>query len=375
MGSTWFGQVFTIIDERPCKFVVSGAEIDDTSNPLDQIAIKYMFELADPNKSNDISPFVVIATGKLSRDYFYNDSDGLHNESIRFGLLSKRKNSEQKEFYFMSNNWESLRSDRKLEGPELRKEIIYFFYNIIKFWPDQGVSISDLQDNFYITKEEASDWQRTLFQEELLIEKGGFTSFRENRGHVNLQTFKLNPKKFKEVKEELFESTRKHKLIDVSSHRYFKLNPTHSEITGKFALVLMPFKEGEFPQEVFDKVFEPVVRKILAINCVKVNSDKFKDFLENKIYSHIIKSELIISELSTENPNVIYELGLSFAFEKNIITTFFNKFAKTEQRLSFDYEHFDTIFYDDYNELERELKDALEAIKSGSSVSYNPSSS
>ncbi len=152
--------------------------------------------------------------------------------------------------------------------------------------------------------------------------------------------------------------------LSMNNHRYYKLLDTSAELDGDFAFVLMPFNEDEFPQDYFQKVVQPTVEDVLDIRCVRVDMDKFKNFIESKIYTHLIKSEFVIAELSTENPNVVFELGQAFAFEREIIPTYYNKYGKKDgPKLSFDYRHYDTIFYDDYEQLEKELRETLEAMK------------
>ena len=153
-------------------------------------------------------------------------------------------------------------------------------------------------------------------------------------------------------------------IIDISNHYYYKLTDTSTELDGEFAFVLMPFNEDEFSQDYFHKVVQPTVKDVLDISCVRVDMDKFKNFIESKIYTHLIKSEFIIAELSTENPNVVFELGQAFAFQKEIIPTYYNKYGRKDgPKLSFDYRHYDTIFYDDYAQLESELRETLVAMK------------
>lgn len=357
-----FGQVVSVIDNIPYKFDVRGIRLGaDSSNRYNEITFGYLFTDLSKHQSLGKSKFQVKISDEVEN--LYSKEDDLHNAAILFGLSSKKKNPKDMKFEVSLDDWNTFASQKRLEGQELCAEILKFYLTFYKIWPGQGIGLPDLLDNFNNTEEELQQWHLHLIHAQSIVRKQGNVTFRKDRGDFATSAYTINPMKFQEIEIELNENEQQVGLIDPRNHRYFKLNPTQSEVSGKFALVLMPFKEKEFPQEVFDKVFKPVVRRVLGINCVKVNSDKLKDFLENKIYSHLIKSELIISELSTENPNVIFELGLSFALEKSIITTFHNKFAKSEKRLSFDYEHFDTIFYNDYDELESELEAALEAHK------------
>lgn len=148
----------------------------------------------------------------------------------------------------------------------------------------------------------------------------------------------------------------------IIEHKYFKLIDIQSEFDGKFAFLLMPFNENEYPQEIYD-IYKKVVKNVLDINCVRVDGDYLKQYIENKIYSHIVKSELIIADLSTGNKNVVFELGIAMAISKIVIPCFNYRYKTSLNKLSFDYEHFDTIFFDNYSELEEKLNLTLLPLK------------
>ena len=60
---------------------------------------------------------------------------------------------------------------------------------------------------------------------------------------------------------------------------------------------------------------------------------------------------------------MIFELGLSMALGKTIIPTYYEKYDSENNKLSFDYEHFDTIFFKDYEELKNKLMSSLLPLK------------
>lgn len=43
------------------------------------------------------------------------------------------------------------------------------------------------------------------------------------------------------------------------------------------------------------------------------------DRIDNKIYSYLLRAAFIIAEVTTLNPNVLYELGLAHMLEKDCI--------------------------------------------------------
>ena len=76
------------------------------------------------------------------------------------------------------------------------------------------------------------------------------------------------------------------------------------------AFVLMPFEDE------FDDIYEYLIREPLSKAGYDVNrADEIlnQENILSSIIDSIIHSELIVADLSTSNPNVYYELGLSHA--------------------------------------------------------------
>ena len=126
----WFGEVFTVIEEKPYKFTVRASDLSGTFNPLNQLAFQYTFDLANPKQFGDIRPFLVTATSKVARNYNPNDKKELHNEAIRFGLNSKKLSPKEVEFRFSTLSLEEMKTKVQLTGQQLRKEILSFYYFI-----------------------------------------------------------------------------------------------------------------------------------------------------------------------------------------------------------------------------------------------------
>lgn len=84
----------------------------------------------------------------------------------------------------------------------------------------------------------------------------------------------------------------------------------------KFAFVIMPFSRDS------NYIYENVIKKILEEVGFKVSrADNIEiqgNILKNIILS-IYNSDLVIAELTSNNPNVLYELGIAHSFQKNTI--------------------------------------------------------
>ena len=259
------------------------------------------------------------------------------------------------------NKWATRVTDKRA----VRKQLLQYLWNRHEEIPSEGASLFELMAVLDCSVEDLIGAIDNLLHKNWVF----FNGRQPNPQKVDLSrpdmlcthTVYLPQQMSPEVKEFLNESSQL--AVNLDDHRYFRLVQTQTELEGKFAFVIMPFNEEEFPQDVFHDVYVPLVKEVLGIACVKVDNDKFKNIIQNKIYSHIVKSEFVIAELSTENPNVVFELGLAFASEKDMIPTYYRKMAKGDQRLAFDISNFDTIFYSDYDELRSGLREALEAIR------------
>ena len=366
MKENWqtVGFAITIIDGKPQKFFIEyimlGADSFDLTN---KIPLAYRFA-ATESKSNLLKEYHVRVWEEVVGADVADVNPVVHARVIRYTLREIGREPGRSKIDFTSEEYERVAREPMLTAKDLKNEILKFIKQVNDEWPAEKISSEDILDNLNSSKKLVSDWLRHYIEKGYLLE-GGDKPLRAGGKTV---AFRINPEKEEEIRQML--SRREDSQLsshvrtaNVERHKYFQLVDTQSENEGKFVFVLMPFKESEFPQDIFDNVYAPVVMDTLGINCVKVDNDKFKNFIENKIYSHIIKSEFVIADLSTGNRNVIFEFGLALAFEKIIIPTYCGKYGGKDAKLSFDYEHFDTIFYNDYETLARELRETLSAYK------------
>jgi len=82
------------------------------------------------------------------------------------------------------------------------------------------------------------------------------------------------------------------------------------------AFVLMPFKDP------FDKYYRAIIKPAIeGANMQSLRADEIFGATEivKDIWKAIRKAEIVIAELTTRNPNVMYELGLSHAIGKPVI--------------------------------------------------------
>jgi hypothetical protein len=100
--------------------------------------------------------------------------------------------------------------------------------------------------------------------------------------------------------------------------------------TKDFAFVLMPFREP------FNKYYQTIYRPAIEaadLRSLRVDEIFGPSSISQDIWDNINKAKVVIAELSTRNPNVMYELGLSHAVGKQVIMiaqtfSFAEKFLK-----------------------------------------------
>ncbi|KYK30240.1 MAG: hypothetical protein AYK19_04680 [Theionarchaea archaeon DG-70-1] len=127
---------------------------------------------------------------------------------------------------------------------------------------------------------------------------------------------------------------------------------------NRICFVLMPFREP------FNSYYEQIITKaIVNSGLLPLRSDEIfgtKSIVED-IYYYIKKSIVVIAELTTKNPNVLYELGLAHAIGKPVILI-----TQNIDDVPFDLKHLRCIVYNTIspiwaNELQANIEKAIQA--------------
>src|SRR5215510_10199244 len=96
--------------------------------------------------------------------------------------------------------------------------------------------------------------------------------------------------------------------------------PTESK---PVCFVLMPitdpegYERGHF-QHVFDNLFAPACERA-GFKAVRADQVLEANFIHLDILHKILEAPMALCDLSTRNPNVLFELGLRQAFEKPVV--------------------------------------------------------
>lgn len=135
-----------------------------------------------------------------------------------------------------------------------------------------------------------------------------------------------------------------------------------TEVTGvkPSVFVIMPFSE-QF-ESLYRDVILPVAKKC-GFDIIRIDEVPGPGIILNDIQQQIQRSNVVVAEISTPNPNVFYELGYAHALEKPAVLLV-RKDRGNE--MPFDVRGYRAIFYDDSiggkNVVERNLEQNFRAV-------------
>jgi hypothetical protein len=109
-------------------------------------------------------------------------------------------------------------------------------------------------------------------------------------------------------------------------------------VREKLCFVLMPFKDTFRP--VYDDHIKPVVTK-LGLDCKRSDDIYGTRSVMEDIWEQICQARILIAELTGQNANVFYELGIAHTVGKSVILI-----AQSEDDVPFDLRHLRHITYD-----------------------------
>jgi len=154
----------------------------------------------------------------------------------------------------------------------------------------------------------------------IIVSYSGFTQdahlVSNNSPSIELMDYKglkqLVSKKTKIDVKELEESSNR---LFASDEYKYKESVDMKE-KSDIIFVIMPFSE-DYDDIYYLGISETI--KNLGCSCKRVDEMEFVGGVLDKIYSSIKNARLIIAEVTTKNPNVMYELGYAHAINKPVI--------------------------------------------------------
>lgn len=91
----------------------------------------------------------------------------------------------------------------------------------------------------------------------------------------------------------------------------------------KRCFVMMPISDNkEYPDNHFSKIYKDLFKPAIegaGYEAVRVDEDNICDSIIFKILDYIQNCEMCLCDLSSRNPNVLYELGLRQAYDKSVV--------------------------------------------------------
>ena len=139
-------------------------------------------------------------------------------------------------------------------------------------------------------------------------------------------------------------------------------------------LIIMPMSEkGKYPEKHFEHVYEQIIKPAVeseGYEAYRVDDDKISNSIIAKIFKAAQTCPMAVCDLSDQNPNVLYELGLRQAYDKPVVLI---KDDITKE--IFDVSGINTMEYRSdrvYENVEADrekLKQAIKATKAGEAYS------
>lgn len=159
---------------------------------------------------------------------------------------------------------------------------------------------------------------------------------------------------FDELKEKIddLENRNSVKPMKIFHEVEITLNPP-------FGFLLIPFKDKKgFKYSDFKDHLIPHIKTSYNIDCHDVRESKLANFVNNKIYTCIKKSDFVIADITGFNPNVFYELGITHLMGRvNIVVG-----RDPANNLPFDIDMFDYDRYSNTDDLKKIIDSRLPSI-------------
>jgi hypothetical protein len=127
--------------------------------------------------------------------------------------------------------------------------------------------------------------------------------------------------------------------------------------------VIQPFDSGKFDKR-FEDVYRPAI-EAAGLEAYRVDRDPGVDVPIDAIEEGIRSAALCLADITTDNPNVWYELGFAFASARPVVMVCSKE--RPDQKYPFDIQHRTIIPYgadspSDFETLKRSLTARIEAV-------------
>lgn len=133
--------------------------------------------------------------------------------------------------------------------------------------------------------------------------------------------------------------------------------------------VIQPFDNDKFDKR-FDDVYKPAIINA-DLEAYRIDRDPSTKIIIDDIEKGIIDSKFCLAEITTDNPNVWYELGFAFACNKDVVIICSDE--RVDKKLPFDIQHRHIITYktgslSDYQNLSTKITEKIKALQNTSKI-------
>lgn len=132
----------------------------------------------------------------------------------------------------------------------------------------------------------------------------------------------------------------------------------------KICFVIMPISDNpKYPDGHFGRVYEHLIKpacEIAGFKAIRADDVLNTNYIALDVIKKIVESELAICDLSSQNPNVLYELGIRQAFNKPVVLI-----KDNQTKRIFDIQGFRDFQYDEnlrVDNVEKQIEALSETI-------------
>lgn len=135
--------------------------------------------------------------------------------------------------------------------------------------------------------------------------------------------------------------------------------------------VIQPFDSGKFDKR-YESVFEPAI-KAAGMEPYRVDKDSSATVLIQAIEENIKRAAVCLADITTDNPNVWYELGYAQASGRPLVMVCGDERQREGKKFPFDVQHRAIVTYkteaiQDFEDLKRRLTEKLIAMQNQGAV-------
>ena len=129
------------------------------------------------------------------------------------------------------------------------------------------------------------------------------------------------------------------------SEQNVKQSKSDSEVqNNKKCFIIMPISTPEgYTENHFKQVYETIIAPAVVkagYEPYRVDDDRICDSIIDKILRNLVECEMAVCDLSSRNPNVMYELGIRQAYGKKVVLI-----QDEKSQPIFDVSAINTVFY------------------------------